>query len=626
MLRAWLDSPKDFSGDLERARQMPPEERIGAFRRIANTNIDFPNVVKLDRSLQKELGSSTLTSGMSTVRLAILSTSTTVHLPPAIRVACLSRGIIADIYEPDYGQFLQELNDPQSGLRAFSPSAVVFAHDPYSLFGSEGAGLSLDERVDRKVDEIRMQWSQTRRISDATILQQVPFNPLPRLVGENERRLGTSPAALIQLFQQRLVAAADSEGVDVIDLAHWSAKDGLNMWHSPALWHRSKQEVHPVVTPLYGDLIARVLAARFGKSAKCLVLDLDNTLWSGVIGDDGLEGIVIGQGSALGEAHLSLQRYAKQLAARGIILAVCSKNDETVARSAFERHPDMLLRLDDISVFCANWHNKADNIRQIAAELRIGTDVLVFVDDNPFERELVRRELPEVSVPELPDEAADYASVIADSGYFEAVAMTADDMAKTEQYRSNAERKALESATTDLDSYLSALDMTLKAAEFNEIGLSRIVQLINKTNQFNLTTRRYTEEEIRKLISQPGVMTRQLRLTDRFGDNGIIGIIIGRLLDNGATLDIETWLMSCRVLGRQVEQATLDVVVQAAAQMKATSVKGTFKASGRNNMVRDHFASLGFSQVSASEDQSCWSLELAHYLAKPTHIITEILT
>ncbi|NLS05969.1 HAD-IIIC family phosphatase [Rhizobium sp. P32RR-XVIII] len=624
MLRTWLITENYFSRELKKVREIPVEERIGALRRIANRNIDFPSVVKLDGLIQRTIEHIPEPRGLTSARLAILSTSTTVHLPPAIRVACLGRGLLVQVYEPAYGQFLQELSDPQSGLRAFAPSAVIFAHDPYTLFGNDGAGLSVEARVERKLDDIVSQWRQVRETSDAIILQQVPFNPLPRLVGENERRFGESLSALIRHFQERIIAAAAAAGVDVIDLDHWSAKNGLTTWHSPALWHRSKHEVHPVVTPLYGDIVARVLAARFGKSAKCLVLDLDNTLWSGVIGDDGLEGIVIGQGSALGEAHLSLQRYAKQLAMRGVILAVCSKNDDAVARLPFERHPDMLLKLDDISVFCANWSNKADNIRQIAAELNIGTDAVVFVDDNPFERELVRRELPEVSVPELPEDAADYASTISDGGYFEAVAITAEDVAKTEQYRSNAQRKELESSTTDLGAYLSALDMTLKAASFDEIGLARIVQLINKTNQFNLTTRRYTDEEVRKLIGRPDVVTRQLRLIDRFGDNGVIGIVIGRLLDDGASLNIETWLMSCRVLGRQVEQATLDIVVQAAAELQATSIIGTFIPSGRNNIVRDHFANLGFSRVSESGDHSRWSLDLSHYIAKPTHITTEI--
>lgn len=623
MLREWLPLLSDFGSKVKDALGTEPEARLQALRNLANHNIDFPSIVKLDRALRHALVDGCPTTGLTPVRLAILSTSTTVHLPPAIRIASLGRGLLAEIYEPAYGQFLQELSDPSSGLQRFAPTAVVFAHDPYSLFGANVGDLTPTVRVAQKVDEIRAHWRRVRSMSDAVILQQVPFNPLPRLVGENERRHAASSSALIRLFQREIVAAADADGVDTVDLDYWASRNGIDAWHSKALWHRSKQEVHPIVTPLYGDVIARVLAARFGKSAKCLVLDLDNTLWSGVVGDDGLEGIVIGQGSALGEAHLSLQHYAKQLSARGIVLAVCSKNDDSVARAVFERNPDMALNLSDISVFCANWDNKADNIRKIAAELNIGLDALVFVDDNPFERELIRRELPEVHVPELTEDASDYAAIIADGGYFEAIAITAEDLAKTEQYRSNADRRALESTLTDLDSYLSALDMKLKAAPFDEIGLARIVQLINKTNQFNLTTRRYTEEEVRKLLDQPDVVTRQLRLTDRFGDNGVIGIIIGRLSEDGA-LDIETWLMSCRVLGRQVEQATLDVVVNAASRMHARSITGTFQASGRNNMVRDHFANLGFTPLFQNDDRSRWSLDISHYVAKPTHIVTEI--
>ena len=440
----------------------------------------------------------------------------------------------------------------------------------------------------------RTLWRRARELWDATILQQVPFNPMPRLMGENEGRLPGSPASLVRAYQDQLRLAAAEEGVDLIDIDYWAARGGLPAWHSVALWNRSKHYVHPSAAAFYGDLVARSLAARRGRSAKCLVLDLDNTVWGGVIGDDGMEGIILGQGSAGGEGYLAFQAYAKQLSKRGVILAVCSKNDDAVARSPFQSHPDMLLRLEDIGCFVANWTDKATNLRHIASELNIGIDSLVFVDDNPFERELVRRELPDVFVPEMTDEPSEYAAIVADSGYFEGVVVTRDDLARSEQYQSNARRRELKENTADIGSYLATLEMTLKHSAFDKVGMSRIVQLINKTNQFNLTTRRYTDDQVAHFLSDPNAVTRQFRLIDRYGDNGIIAIIIAFYNEAELCLEIDTWLMSCRVLGRQVENATLRVMVEVAKAIGAQSLIGRYIPTDRNGMVSDHYATLGF--------------------------------
>jgi FkbH-like protein len=286
------------------------------------------------------------------------------------------------------------------------------------------------------------------------------------------------------------------DGVDILALDALLIEDGIDAWHNPALWHGAKQEISPVAAPRYGDLVARMLAAKRGLSAKCLVLDLDNTLWGGVIGDDGLDGIVLGQGSALGEAYLSFQTYVRELARRGIILAVCSKNDEQVAMAPFEKHPEMVLRLSDIACFVANWDDKASNIRRIAATLNIGIDSLVFADDNPFERNLIRREIPAVAVPELPADPALYARCLADAGYFEANRLTQNDLERSEQYQANLKREVMRASVTDLTQYLRSLTMRLEWKRFDSVGLQRITQLINKTNQFNLTTRRYNETEV----------------------------------------------------------------------------------------------------------------------------------
>jgi FkbH-like protein len=347
------------------------------------------------------------------------------------------------------------------------------------------------------------------------------------------------------------------------------------------------------------------------------VLDLDNTLWGGVVGDDGVEGIVLGQGDAGGEAFLDLQRFALQLSERGIILAVCSKNDEANALSPFERHPDMILKRSDIACFVANWDDKAKNIRRIAKELNIGEDSLVFVDDNPFERNLVRAETPSVAVPELPDDSAFYARTISDAGYFEAIRVTEEDRQRKGQYRDNAERSALQEQAADLPSYLRSLGMELIYKKFDKIGLQRIVQLANKTNQFNLTTRRYSEQDIVTIMTDTNAVGLQFRLIDRFGDNGMIAIVIAnRRADD---VDIDAWLMSCRVLGRQVEEATLGKLVDAAKQWGAKRLIGRYIPSPKNGMVKDHYRRLGFElQEQLENGESRWSLDLEAF--KPTEL------
>ncbi len=331
------------------------------------------------------------------------------------------------------------------------------------------------------------------------------------------------------------------------------------------------------------------------------MLDLDNTLWGGVIGDDGLEGIVLGQGSAEGEAFVAFQAYARELSRRGIILAVCSKNDIANALEPFEKHPDMILRRDDIACFVANWSDKPANLRAIAEALNIGLDAIVFADDNPMERDLVRRELPMVAVPDLGDDPARYPSILAEGGYFDARAITEEDRARAGLYRDNQAREAWKHSATDMDTYLKGLDMRLVWRPFDRVGLPRIVQLINKSNQFNLTSRRYSEPEALAVMDDPTAFGLQVRLLDRFGDNGVIAIVIGRLRDAG-DLWIDTWLMSCRVLGRQVEPATLNLIQQQAHAMGARRLVGEYIPTRKNGMVREHYQGLGFTVVGRDAD------------------------
>jgi FkbH-like protein len=594
--------------------------------KLAGSRLDFIQTNRLDRILQKHATRLKADDpSLKPLRLAILSSSTVDHLLPGLRIAALRRGILLETFLGDYGQYLQELQDDASALTAFAPNIVLCAFQPQHVFGTPDPGMPAADAqatVDAACEQLTTVWRRARERFKAQVIQQTFLPTATRLVGSNEHRLRGSGAALVSELNTRLRAAADAERVDLLDLGAAVAHDGLAMWHDVSLWHRAKQEVALGAGPAYGELALRLVAAQRGRSGKCLVLDLDNTLWGGVIGDDGLEGIKLGQGSALGEAFVSFQQYARDLSRRGVILAVCSKNDLENARAPFEKHPEMVLKMADIACFVANWSDKAGNLRSIAEQLNIGIDSLVFADDNPFERNIVRRELPMVAVPELPEEPALYAQCIADGGYFEALQVTSEDFERTGQYRANSARENLKASHTDLAGYLRSLNMVLRWEPFDRIGQQRIVQLINKTNQFNLTTRRYTDIEVAAVMEDPAALTLQLRLLDQFGDNGIIGIIIGK--PDGADLRLDTWLMSCRVLGRQVEEASMNLVAQQARQLGARALIGEYLPTKKNGMVKDHYRKLKFSLDEEREDGSTrWRLDLATYDPFPTFISTE---
>jgi FkbH-like protein len=593
---------------------------------LASTRLDFLQTNALDEAVRNAFVAA-VPAELTTkpIRLAILGSATQAHLHAGIRVAALRRGIWVTTYENDFGQYWQELTDASSPLYSFEPSAVLFAIDSYRLTQGAHAGLSSGEArslLEEKICHLRHCWRTARSAFQCPILQQTLLPVHPSLLGNNEHRLAGAPGAMLSQLNTMLRGLADEESVELVALDSRVARDGIDAWHDAALWNRSKQEVSPAAAPMYGELVARLLAAHQGRSAKCLALDLDNTLWGGVIGDDGLEGLTLGQGSAEGEAFVRVQAYAKDLARRGVILAVCSKNDEARALEPFERHPEMVLRREDIGSFVANWSDKPANLRAIAAELNIGLDAIVFVDDNPMERDLVRRELPMVAVPEIPDDPALVPEHLAQAGYFEGIAVTDEDRERTLQYQNNRARVVLRAQSTDLGAYLRGLRMRLIWQPFDRLGLQRIVQLINKTNQFNLTTRRYGVDEVLRVMHDGRALGLQLRLLDRFGDNGVIAIVIGKLHDDSDLL-IDTWLMSCRVLGRQVEQGTLTILADQARGLGARRLIGEYRPTAKNGMVREHYQKLGFTRLSVAADGCSRSLlDLGTYAAPDSFIET----
>src|SRR5580658_585760 len=594
---------------------------------LANARINFVLTNALDETVRRLLPNPPEGLVAKPVRLAVLGSSTLTHLLPAIRVAGMRRGIWIDTYENDYGQYWQELSDPGSALHTFHPTMVLLALDAHDLTAGITAAMEpndADAALTEVTERIRSTWREAREKLRCPVLHQAALPVHLPLLGNNEHRLAGSRATFLHRLNARLREMAEEEGVDILAVDDRAAQDGLRAWHDTGLWHRAKQEVSLAAAPMYGDLVGRWIAAKLGRSFKCLVLDLDNTLWGGVIGDDGMEGIELGQGSPLGEAYVAFQDYARELSRRGVILAVCSKNDEANALEPFEKHPDMVLRRGDIASFVANWSDKAGNIRAIAEELNIGLDSLVFIDDNPFERNLVRQELPMVAVPEVSDDPTEYPIAIAGAGYFEGLSVTDEDRERTGLYQSNKARDSLKASATDLPAYLRGLEMQLIVKGFDRVGLQRIVQLINKSNQFNLTTRRYTDEDVIAVMADPDAFGLQLRLVDRFGDNGVIAIVIGRLQPNKDLL-IDTWLMSCRVLGRQVEPTTLNLIAREAGKSGARRLIGEYIPTKKNAMVKDHYTKLGFTVLeTGASGGSRAVLDLAGYTPAETFIhVTE---
>ena len=634
----WLP-PHDNLGEAIRAARAveEPVQRLQALVRLAGYDRDVIATGKIDRLAGECLRA--LDDGgrrpddLTPLRVAVLPSHTVDHLLPAIRVAGLQRRLALELKLGGYGLYRQELLHGDEELDRFGPRLIFLALDAAAMLPQLPIGASeadVDAAVGQAIDELRLLWDHVRTRYGAQAVQQLLLPTATRLFGSFDALVPASPAAMIERLNATIASAARQDGALVLDLAGQMPEQvGGQERFDPVRWHQGKQLINPPFAPLYGDLVARLAAAVAGLSAKCLVLDLDNTLWGGVIGDDGIEGIRLGQGSAEGEAYAAFQHYAAQLGRRGVILAVSSKNDLAVASAAFEQHPDMVLRSADIACFQANWSDKAANLRAIAQQLNIGLDSLVFVDDNPVERAIVRRELPQIAVPELPQDVSGYSARIAAAGYFEAASLTGEDLDRGRSYTANAQRQAVLDTATDMDGFLRSLAMCLIVRPIGAMDRPRAAQLINKSNQYNLTTRRRTEKEVAAMLEDPAAIGLGFRLTDRFGDNGLISVVLARSDPAFAEdeLLIDTWLMSCRVLGRGVEAAALACLAQAARSRRASALVGEYRPSGRNAMVENHYCRLGFNPIDApagsESGQRFWRLELADANLPPHHLKLE---
>ena len=573
---------------------------------LALSSLDMNQLTKLAKAIAKARSNSQ--PGINTLdplvpfRLALLSNSTIDFIVPALVATAARHGIALDVVQPSYDQVAQEALTPDSQVNSSKPDAVLLALDYRALplklsLGDPGAASATVQGVIGYLQALR---NGIKANSNAVCIFQTFAPPVETLFGSFDRALPGTLRSLIDGINRELAEFVLGSGDVLLDIAGIAETVGLADWHNTQLWNMGKFSFADEFIPLYADHVGRTVAALRGKSRKALILDLDNTVWGGVIGDDGLEGIKIAQGDATGEAHLAVQRLALDLRQRGIVLAVSSKNTDEVAREPFLKHPEMLLKLDHIAVFQANWNDKATNIQAIAEELNLGLDSMVFLDDNPVERGLVRKLLPQVAVPELPDDPAYYARTLTAAGYFEAVAFATEDLKRAGFYQDNAKRASLQKQVGGVDAYLASLDMTITFQPFDSTGRARIVQLINKSNQYNLTTRRYTDPEVTQAENDADVFTLQVRLADIFGDNGMISVVICRPAEPGAW-EIDTWLMSCRVLGRKVEHMVLREILTHARAAGIRKLSGTYRPTDRNKLVVDHYARLGFTKLSEEE-------------------------
>lgn len=614
MFHAFLRCLRDSAG-AENGRRVAD----GA-RRAVSLELDYTSLLTLGRVLRSLPDDSSSTERL---RLAVLGGPTTLQLVELLRIFLRGAAVAVEIYQGEYGLFRQEILTPGSGLDTFQPKIIFLATNARDVMNVSALGAS-GEEVSRKLDEEFANWANLWKLAHdrwgASIIQNTfevsPWNPM----GHYSLRHPASRENYVEQLNRRFAEQTPAY-VALHDVRTLALQTGAAEWFDPRFYFEAKMPCGPEPLVPYAHSVASVILAMLGRSKKVLVLDLDNTLWGGVVGDVGVGGIEYGQGSAQGEAFVLFQEYAKALRDQGILLAVCSKNDEQVARSPFEQRDDMVLRLTDFSCFVANWQNKADNLREIAKRLNLGLDSFVFVDDNPAERALVRRFVPEVAVPALPEDPSGYIPAISRHRYFEIIHWSKEDAQRAEYYAGDARRMELAAASTDLDTFLASLEMCARVEGVNRTNIERVTQLINKSNQFNLTTRRRTLAEIERIAGDPAWTTLTLSLRDKLGDNGLISVIF--LKDENHELLVDTWVMSCRVLQRGVEQLALHELLRICQQRGCNRLKGIYIPTERNGMVRDHFRGLGFSPAGTEENATAWVLESESPLAPAAHIQVE---
>ena len=550
------------------------------------------------------------------IRLAVLGDTATQFLTQAIKGCGYEKALDLQIWEADFNQIEQQISDYQSDLYSFNPEIVIIFQSTHKLLSKYNklkpeahsllASTSLNG-IEKMIVDLASQTEAKIIYYNYTEIDDAVFGNFAQK---------TESSFLFQLRKlnyELMDFAAKNPNFYLCDLSSIQNQIGKAAFFQSAIYINTEMVLSLDALPLIASRTIDIIETLNGKFKKCVILDLDNTTWGGIIGDDGIENIQIGD-LGIGKAFTEFQYWIKKLKNRGVIVTVCSKNTESVAKEPFEKHPDMVLRLDDISVFVANWENKADNIRYIQNILNIGFDSMVFLDDNPFERNMVRENLPLVTVPELPDDPAEYLEYLYTLNLFETVSFSEEDSERTKRYQIEAERRKVLEKFTNEDDFLKSLAMVSLVEPFTKFNTPRVAQLSQRSNQFNLRTIRYTDATIEKIALSENHFTFTFTLEDKYGDNGLIGVIILNQ-ENDKIAFIDSWFMSCRVLKRSMENFILNSIVEFCNQKGIEIVKGEFIPTAKNEMVANHYLNLGF-----EKNNSLWELKIADYVPKITYI------
>lgn len=565
---------------------------------------------ELKKNLKKDY------TGLKKLKLALLGDSSTQLLAQAIRGCGYNKKLDIDVLDTDYNQVDRLIMNISSELYDYEPE--------YTVIFEAGHKLLQKFNKTNEIERSTFADNQFERICKlANILQSniktkvIWFN-----YAEEDDRVFGNYANKVQssfIYQQRKLNymlteySVDNDGFNICDISTIQNRLGRNLLYSPSIYVNTESVLSIDALPAVADSIVQMIAAIQGQIKKCLILDLDNTLWGGIIGDDGFDKIKIGL-LGIGKAFTEFQYWVKKLQQRGIIVCISSKNTESVAKEPFLKHPDMVLRLNDFAVFKANWENKVDNIKSIQQILNVGFDSMVFLDDSPFERAMVRQSIEDITVPELPKDPADYLEYLYSLNLFETASYSAEDAKRTEQYHLRSKIEAELASFSNENDFLKSLNMVSDVQHFNSFSVPRVAQLSQRSNQFNLRTVRYTEEDIKKIIESDRYITFSFTLEDKHGDNGTICALILEK-KKPKELFIDTWFMSCRVLKRGMESFVLNTIVRYANENGYQRLVGEYIQTEKNDLVKDLFADLGFNQVG-----KFWDIETNTYQNKECYI------
>ncbi len=565
---------------------------------------------ELKKNLKKDY------TNFRTVRVAVLGDTSTQLLVKALRGVAYGYKLDLQIWEADFNQIENQIYNLESELYTYKPDLVILFYSTHKLL----------LKYNKLIPQEQSLLAAKHLSSVSKVIEQLTSSMDAKIIYYNHNEIDdcvfgnfSSKVERSFIFQLRklnyelMLFALQQPGFYICDLATIQNLSGRTAFFQSSIYVNAEMTLSLDVLPQIATRTVDIISAFYGKINKCLILDLDNTVWGGVIGDDGLDHIQIGD-LGIGKAFTEFQQWIKKLKNRGVVICVCSKNTEAIAKEPFVHHPDMVLRLDDISVFVANWENKVDNIRYIQSVLNIGFDAMVFLDDNPFERTIVRENIPGITVPELPEDPAQYLDYLYTLNLFETISFSKEDEERTQLYKLNSERSLLQQKFNQEDDYLESLNMLSLADSFHQFNTPRVVQLSQRSNQFNLRTVRYSESDINRIQLSADYIPFVFTLDDKFGSNGLICVVILKV-ESKTTLFIESWFMSCRVLKRTMEKFVLNVIAKQAKERGYQFLEGEYIATLKNELVQNHFKQLGFLQK-----ENKWALVLDHYQEHATFI------